>query len=437
MVPVTRALAPLQPPTDAVHASLAMGCAAVSCGVDVSSADTRPGMQTASRSLQEAQFGNDDGEAFSPPACLTALQAPTPEGDQASLVTRRCSHHNPVLHDIAMLIAAMTAYSMAAASGSADGTSEDAARIIREAIARLSQQLALSNYEVSTAAMSTGDPVISAVIAPGSSGSSHALPMDVMQATFLLAQKLDHFALCTTGSLYCTLPSTVASKLLEFGGFQDDSVLGEAHHNDITPYQPRLLTDPILVDPDSNVDGSSATHHLDSAPLGNLSREKHRPDGATLPYANQPSFGESVYKEIFDSPSVARSPFADRTADAVGDALDTDTGHEQGSIPQVSESVTSAPPDKNTTHKPQPEEADIDYSRPLACEIVPQNHHFIQTATVLPSGRVDQNTELSRTASVADRLGFNKFGERSTTTKVSLDRCVNLGETCRKVRARS
>lgn len=121
----------------------------------------------------------------------------------------------------------------------------------------------------------------------------------------------------------------------------------------------------------------------------------------------------------------------------VGDALDTDTGHEQDSITQVSEFVTSAPPHETTTHKPQPEEADICHSRTLACEIIPENHYFIQTVTVLPLRRMAHSTKLSRMASVADRPGVDKFTVRSTTTKVLLDRCVNLVEASRKVRAPS
>ncbi|KAL3247204.1 hypothetical protein MRX96_057143 [Rhipicephalus microplus] len=145
-------------------------------------------------------------------------------------------------------------------------------------------------------------------------------------------------------------------------------------------------------------------------------------------------------KEFVRRSSIAHllpgAPAQTRTADAVGDAIDTDTGREQGSIPHVSESATSAPPDENTIHKPHPEEADIYHSRRLASEIVLQNHHFIHTATVLPSGRVDNN-ELSRTTSVADRPGVDKFGKGSATITVPLDRCANLGETCRKVRASS
>lgn len=105
----------------------------------------------------------------------------------------------------------------------------------------------------------------------------------------------------------------------------------------------------------------------------------------------------------------------------VGDALDTDTGHEQDSITQVSEFVTSAPPHETTTHKPQLEEADICHSRTLACEIIPENHYFIQTATVLPLRRMAHSTKLSRMASVADRPGVDKFTVRSTTKYFWID----------------
>ncbi|KAH7964008.1 hypothetical protein HPB51_027753 [Rhipicephalus microplus] len=104
------------------------------------------------------------------------------------------------------------------------GSSEVPARIIRDA-EPLSQQLATSKYGVSTTAVCTGGPVFSAVIAPGCSGFSHVLPTYVMQATSLLADEVDHFVLRATGSLYLTLPSTVASELPEIRGFQDDAIL--------------------------------------------------------------------------------------------------------------------------------------------------------------------------------------------------------------------
>ncbi|KAL3217068.1 hypothetical protein MRX96_051063 [Rhipicephalus microplus] len=92
------------------------------------------------------------------------------------------------------------------------------------------------------------------------------------------------------------------------------------------------------------------------------------------------------------------------------------------------------PTDENTARKPQPEETDIRHFCFLACELVPQNHRFIQASTVLPSGRVYRKAKLSCTACVANRPDVDKFGKKSTTTKATLDDPVDLGGAPRKIR---
>ncbi|KAH7975283.1 hypothetical protein HPB51_027069 [Rhipicephalus microplus] len=98
--------------------------------------------------------------AVNAPSRMDLVTQPTPfdtDGVQASSITQRYFHHNPVLHDIAMLIAVPAAYFTAVTNGCPGGSSEVAATMIREA-ERLSQQLAPSNCVVSTAAVITGAP---------------------------------------------------------------------------------------------------------------------------------------------------------------------------------------------------------------------------------------------------------------------------------------
>lgn len=111
-------------------------------------------------------------------------------------------------NDIAVLLAAMTAYSAAAGEGSPGGSPEDAARIINEAM-RLSRPLQSlsSNYEVSTAIVSVAAPAFSAAVTPGSCGSLSGLFTNVVRISVF------HIA------------SVVASELIEFRGFHDDTVL--------------------------------------------------------------------------------------------------------------------------------------------------------------------------------------------------------------------
>ncbi|KAL3198077.1 hypothetical protein MRX96_044510 [Rhipicephalus microplus] len=68
----------------------------------------------------------------------------------------------------------------------------------------------------------------------------------------------------------------------------------------------------------------------------------------------QPTVGELVAeRKYFHCSSVPRSSFADRIADVEGDMLDTDTGHEQDSMPHLSDSATRAALDKSATQKLQ------------------------------------------------------------------------------------
>ncbi|KAL3214413.1 hypothetical protein MRX96_034943 [Rhipicephalus microplus] len=79
-----------------------------------------------------------------------------------------------MIQHIAALIAMTREYSSAAENGSPGGFSEDAVRIIRK-VARLSQQLAPSNYSLNHHRVLWA-LLISTVIARGSSGSTHTLP---------------------------------------------------------------------------------------------------------------------------------------------------------------------------------------------------------------------------------------------------------------------
>lgn len=160
-----------------------------------------------------------------------------------------------------------------------------------------------------------------------------------------------------------------------------------------------------------------------------LAWEGYHRDGAALPSTDLPYFGERVCKgKNFDCLSLPRSPPETRSTaiPAAGRAL------------CHTFRISWLPQHQTKIAPTSPSQKQVIFASPGLWYV----SSFIRRTTsfgppLLPLDCVNDNVELSHTASVADRPDVNKFRARSTATDVALDTRVSLGGVCRKVRAHS